>query len=236
MRLRIGICDDEAEQAKYVSEIVASWAEQRGHTVESRLFSSAEAFWFEYAEDRDYDILFLDIEMDKMNGVELAKRIRESQGDMQIVFVTGYPDFIAEGYEVSALHYLMKPVKREKLFEVLDRAATARQKGTRYVLLPDGKELLRLAAEKIRYAESDGHYVLLHTTEEDYRLRITVPALETLLGEGFCRVSRGFVAGLGHVRRVSKTAVLLDDGTELLLGKGTYDKVSRALIEYLRGL
>ncbi|MBQ9120758.1 MAG: response regulator transcription factor [Clostridia bacterium] len=236
MYLRVGICDDEPIQTEYVASIVHGWADVRGNRVETVAFSSAEAFLFEYAEDRSYDILFLDIEMDKMNGIELAKRIRTENEDVQIVFVTGYPDFIGEGYEVSALHYLMKPVGREKLYAVLDRAAAAREKGRRYLLLPDGKKLFRVAAEDLVYGESDGHYVLLHTEQDTHRLRMTVPELDHHLGEGFCRISRSFVVGLPHVRRIGKTGVVLDNGTELPLGRGMYDEVSQAFVKYLRGL
>lgn len=235
MYLHVGICDDESASAEYVSATVHRWAEARDCTVGIDCFSSAEAFLFEYEADT-YDILLLDIEMDRINGVDLAKQLRARKDDTQIVFVTGYPDFIAEGYEVSALHYLMKPVRPEKLFEVLDRAAAARQKGRRYVLLPDGKELLRLPADEIVYGESDGHYVLLHTERGTHRLRMTVPELETCLGAGFFRVSRSYVAGLAHVSRVTRTDVLLGDGTSIPLGRGMYDPVSRALVEYLRGL
>ncbi len=85
-----------------------------GHTAELLRFPSAEAFLFHYAEDKSCDILLLDVEMGAMNGVELAKRIREENDALQIVFITGYTDYIAEGYDVSALHYLVKPVSREK--------------------------------------------------------------------------------------------------------------------------
>ena len=236
MHLRIAICDDEAAQIEYLRRTVTDWASARDHTVVLQCFSSAEAFLFEYEEDRAYDILLLDIEMDRLNGVELARRIRADNGDVQIAFVTGYPDFISEGYEVSAIHYLIKPVKAEKLSEVLDRAAAARERGRRYVLLPDGKELLRIAVDEMVYGESDGHYVLLHTGNDSYRLRMTVPELTEYLGDGFCRISRSFVVGLAHVQRVGKTVVTLDNGTELPQGRGMYDEISRALVKYLRGL
>ena len=84
--------------------------------------SSAESFLFHYAEESDYDILLLDIEMGKINGIELARRIRHDNETIQIVFTTGYYDFISEGYEVSALQYLMKPVSYEKLESVLNKA------------------------------------------------------------------------------------------------------------------
>lgn len=85
-------------------------------------FLSAESFLFHYAEDKTYDILLLDIEMGKMDGVTMAREIRRDNQTVQIVFITGYSDYISEGYEVAALHYLMKPVNEQKLYAVLDRA------------------------------------------------------------------------------------------------------------------
>lgn len=86
------------------------------------MFSSAEAFIFHCVENKEYDVLLLYIEMGNMDGVTLARQIRKSNKNVQIVFITGYSDYIAEGYDVEALHYLMKPLKDEKLFDVLDRA------------------------------------------------------------------------------------------------------------------
>ena len=83
------------------------------------MFPSAESFLFDYAEQKNYDFLLLDIEMPSMNGVELAQKIRQENNAVQIIFITGYSDFMAEGYEVSALHYLMKPVSFDKLSKVL---------------------------------------------------------------------------------------------------------------------
>ena len=80
-------------------------------------------FCLHYAEHKDYDILLLDIEMEGMDGISLAKKLRQENDQVQIVFVTGFPDFMAQGYEVSALHYLLKPLEEEALCRVLDRAA-----------------------------------------------------------------------------------------------------------------
>ena len=122
MRYKIAVCDDSAADSEYISMLILSWASERNVTPKVDTFPSAEAFLFHYADEKDYNIFLLDIEMQAINGVELAKRIRTENGTAQIVFITGFPDFIAEGYEVSAMHYLMKPVSAYKLFEVLDRA------------------------------------------------------------------------------------------------------------------
>lgn len=97
MKLKIAICDDEQNQIEYLTSIVASWSVHEGHNCEICTFPSAEAFLFEYEENKVYDILLLDIEMSKMNGVDLAKKVREENSPVQIVSITGYPDFMSEG-------------------------------------------------------------------------------------------------------------------------------------------
>ena len=95
--LRIAICDDEETIRNYISGMVSSWTMSRGVDHEIRSFSSAESFLFEYEGNPTYDILLLDIEMPGMDGVTMARRIRERNDLIQIVFITGYSEYIAEG-------------------------------------------------------------------------------------------------------------------------------------------
>ena len=90
------------------------WSRQREIPVLVETFSSAEAFLFRYEEDKTFDFLLLDIEMGGMDGVTLARQVRRDSEDLQLVFITGYWDYIGEGYDVSALHYLLKPVRQDK--------------------------------------------------------------------------------------------------------------------------
>ena len=119
MSYRAAICDDSTTDAEFVGSILHQWAAERGIEVESERFASADAFLFRYAEDKSFDLLLLDVEMPGTDGVTLAKTVRQENEAVQIVFITGYSDYIAEGYDVAALHYLMKPLKEEKLFSVL---------------------------------------------------------------------------------------------------------------------
>ena len=122
MGYRIAICDDEQLDIKYIKELLHIWQEETNISLQIETFNSAESFLFHYADDKLYDIIFLDIELGGMDGVTIAKKIRKENKTVQIIFISGYSDYIAEGYEVEALHYLLKPVNKEKLFSVLDRA------------------------------------------------------------------------------------------------------------------
>lgn len=236
MALSIAICDDNEIDLKYITGLVDAWAAQERIPVSVRTFPSAEAFLFQYDEDKDYDILLLDVEMGKLNGVDLAKQIRAENDRIQFVFITGYPDFMAEGYEVSALHYLMKPVKPKKLGEVLDRAADLCQKERPFLLVSSEHETLRLPFDQIYYAESQGHYMVIYTQQNQYKTRMTVSGLLEQLDEGFYRCSRSFVVSLRHVCRITKSEVFLENQVSLPLGRGLYDEINKRMIRYLRSI
>ena len=122
MNYKIAICDDEREQLTKLEALVTNWASKMGCGYSIRSFTSAEEFLFEYEEDKAYDILLLDVEMNNISGIELAKRIRKDDNRAEIIFITSHFEFVGEGYEVDALHYLIKPVACEKLCQVLSKA------------------------------------------------------------------------------------------------------------------
>ena len=229
MELRIAVCDDAEEDRAYVSGLVKDWAAQAGHRAEIITFSSAESFLFRYAEDKNWDILLLDIEMGAMDGVSLAKRVRRDNEAVQIVFVTGYSDYIAEGYEVAALHYLMKPVSEGKLFGVLNRALEKRKREERCLNLELGGEMVRIPFYDIRYLDVRQNYVTVHGKTE-YTVKRSLNEFEKELDDRFFRAGRSLIINLKYIRRVTKTEVSLSDGTLLPLPRGAYEPLNRAII------
>lgn len=229
MKYKIAICDDSEADRQYVLHMVTSWAEGAGHMVHTDTFSSAENFWFHYAEENDYDLLLLDIEMGEMDGVTMAKQLRRTNDTVQIVFITGYSDYISEGYEVAALHYLMKPVKEEKLFAVLDRATEKLSKNEKVLNFEVSREMVRVPVYQIRYADVFGNYVTIHAMQ-DITVKMTLGDLEKQLDERFYRVGRSVIVNLTQISRVTKTEIKLLDGTAIPLPRGAYDGINRAII------
>ena len=234
MIYQIGICDDSPADVTYISKLVEKWAEESGLSVRLDSFSSAESFLFHYAEKKDYDILLLDIEMGQKNGIELAREVREGNDTVQLVFITGFPDFVMEGYEVSALHYLMKPVAEEKLYAVLARAVKNLTKAEQVLLFQIEGESVRISASEILVVEAFAHSVSLQTTNGSYKVNMSISEIAKTLDEGFVRCHRSYVVNLKHVGRITRTAVVLDNGTEVPLSRNSYQSVNQAFISYYR--
>lgn len=231
MKYKIAICDDSKTDRELIAGLVRQWAERAGCMLQISEFSSAENFMFQYAEEKDFQILLLDIEMGVMDGVAMARRLRRENDTVQIVFITGYSDYIAEGYDVEALHYLLKPVKPEKLFAVLDRAAEKLYRNEKILHLESGGETLRIPVYQIRYADVHGNYITIHG-KEDYVVRKTLGELAEMLAEDgrFCRVGRSAIVNLSCISRVTRRDICLHDGAVIPLPRGAYEKVNRAII------
>lgn len=229
MKYKIAICDDSDADIRYVADMVERWAAAKGYMVHTDTFCSAESFLFHYEEESDYDILLLDIEMRDMDGVTLAKQIRKKNSNIQIVFITGYSDYILEGYEVAALHYLIKPVKEDKLCSVLERAVEKLSKNEKVLYFEIGGGMVCVPICQIRYADVCGNYVTIHALS-DITVKMTLGELEKELDERFYRAGRSAIINLTQISRVTKAEIKLSDGTALPLPRGAYDGINRAII------
>jgi DNA-binding LytR/AlgR family response regulator len=230
MNYRIAICDDVPADLKYTSKLVSDWAATTSNYVTVETYLSAEAFLFQYAEDKTCDMLLLDIEMGGMDGVRLSKTVRAENREVQIVFITGYMDYVADGYDVEALHYLLKPVSREKLFTVLERAAERLKRNERALMLNCIGETARVPLYEISYLEVRQNYVTVHAKAE-YTVKKPLSEIEKELDDGFFRIGRSYIVNLRFISRITKTEAQLRNGSAVPLPRGLYEALNRAMIE-----
>lgn len=229
MAYHIAICDDNPADVRFLSDLLKKWARPRGALLHTDTFPSAEAFLFHYAEQKDYDLLLLDIEMPGIDGVTLARTVRRDDESVQIIFITGYSDYIAEGYDVAALHYLLKPIREEKLFQVLDRALEKLQGSQRTLTLKLPEETLRIPLCEILYLEVCRNYVTIHG-KTDHTVKKSLSEFQPLLDERFFRLGRSYILNLTRIERISKTEVTLSGGHVIPLPRSMYEPLNRALI------
>ncbi len=233
MNFKIAICDDEPKQRSYLQELVTTWAKRSHHLIELKQYPQADSFLFDWAEQQDFDILLLDIEMPSINGIELAKMIRKDTAMVQIIFVTGYYDYFSDGFDVSALHYLIKPVDERKLFPVLDRAADNLKYRERSVLISTSELDIKLSLADITYIEAENMHITVHTVNGDYRTRIALSKFQKELDQTFMKVHRSFVVNLKYIQKIGRTELTMQNGDTIPISRGMYETVHTALIKYL---
>lgn len=234
--MRIAICDDEKGVIDLISGFVNEWSALKRLPSPPRIFefNNAESFLFHWSPETNFDIVFLDIKMGNMTGVELAKLIRKIDQSIQIVFVTGSREYVLEGYEVDALHYLMKPLKREDLFKCLDKASRKMSKlDEQSLLVTIQKKTYRLPYSSILYFESFDNATVAHTTNGDYKFRQRIGSLEAELDPSqFVSVHRSFIVGIAHIREIGKKNLTLDGGFELPISQARWQEVNRVFFEF----
>lgn len=233
MKLKVAVCDDDAVQRGYLCEVAAGWAKNEKHLLDLRQYGRGEDFLFDYSQEKDFDILLLDVEMPGMSGIELAKKVRLESAVVQIVFITGYYEYFGEGFDVSALHYLLKPVDDKKLCPVLDRAVNNLSHRQRSVWVVHGEGSVKVALSDIIYVEAENVHVAVHVMGEKYRMRMALGKFAEQLDETFFKVHRSFIVNLSHVKGIARSEVTMINGDKVPLSRGMYGKVHAALIRYL---
>ena len=205
--MRIAVCDDEEKFRNQARDMVDKLAGSLDVVVDA--YSDGNQLLAAF-DKKPYDVLFLDIEMPAMDGITLAKKLRERSDSIYIVFLTGHVEYALEGYEVNALRYLTKPVQEEKLREVLrfvmDQSTSKRQ----LMIKEDGEELLLNIADII-YFEAQNQYVMIYAADGEHLVRYNIGDFEEQLkNDGFFRVHRGYLISLAKVKKLVKSEVLME--------------------------
>ena len=233
--LRIALCDDEITEKELLERYIREWDERQPFSVCVCSFSDGQTL-LHSMEKETFDIIFLDIQMQGLDGMETARRIREADGSAGICFVTGYEDYLAEGYEVEAFRYLLKPLQPEKLWDALDQYLLRRKRARRYwtVETPEGQKRVELA--RILYLESFGHTCLLYTRKESFPVKKGISEVEKelgALGVPVFRTHRSYLVNLAQVA-VGREAASLAGGGEVPVSRMQYQALNRAFIRLFR--
>lgn len=235
-KINIAICDDEEIQVDLLDKYVKNWSEKNNIKIKIEHFYNGKSFEFAWSIDKKYSILLLDIEMPGLNGMELAKIIRKEDDLLNIIFITAIPDYIGEGYDVSAINYLMKPISEEKLYECLDRIIEKIPKDEKTILIDVEGENIQIKQNDIKYIESFSHYIEINTYYNKYITRRNIGNIEKELAENiFIRCHRSYIVNLLHIKIIGKTGIELDNGDLVPVSRRQYKKTNMAFIDYFRG-
>ena len=211
----VGICDDSQEARLHLRARLERVLEPHRDMDRVLEFSSGEGLlrWVEN-HPGELNLIFLDMEMGQLDGMETARRLRQIEESLPLVFVTGYTEHVFEGYTVGALGYLLKPVREDQLKEVLSRAAAALLREEEEVYLcRRGDVTYRIPRKKILYFTSDRRQVTCVTTEKHYTFYGKLDQVEEELKDSFVRIHQRYLVRTQAVQQISGSQVLVGGQT-----------------------
>lgn len=209
MMWRIAVVDDQVSVWNRMKDYFERYTKERGERFQLTFFENAMLFLDHYKPQ--YDIILMDIDMPGMNGMEAAHRLRELDEAVVLVFVTNLAQYAINGYEVSAVDFIVKPVDYSKFAFKLTRALRlVPDKERAVVLLRTESGTVTVEQEDILYVEVDGHNLYYHTEKETYRIRGSLKQAESELPPpAFFLCNKCYLVNLAHVEEVSGNTVTL---------------------------
>ena len=231
--LKIAICDDEKYYRTHIKELISNYLSIRDIPFHIDLYKDGTDFCKDRENVEKYDVVFLDIEMERLSGMETAHWIREKNTDIDIVFITIVADYVFEGYRVGAVRYIMKneleALLPECLSNILKRKNQTGNKiefsfvgGKRKILLKD-----------IIYIESKAHKLLFVRKDENLYLYDQINNMEQVLKEfGFIRCHQSFIVNIEHIDKIKNYWIYLSDGTEIPASRPKYAEIRQIFLQY----
>lgn len=237
--IKIAVCEDHKDEADWLCNTIRCWSVQK--QIDADITSFADAASFSFAlEDCTFDALFLDIRMPGEDGISLAKRLRKQDYDMPIVFVTGEKEYVMEGYEVEAVHYLLKPIDQEKIYRCLDRIYAKTQKQEAYLLIQTEDTAVKLLQREIYMIESFSHKLEYATVRGTFQAVSSMKEVQTkLVSDWFITCHRGILVNLLYVDTIEKNTLILADeknhfSRNVPVSRRLYTEVGEAFIKFYK--
>ena len=232
--MRIAICDDE----KDIRELIANKVEKQYPDAEIIFFQSGEELLL---VDESIDILFLDIQMSGIDGMETARELRKKDKKVILIFVTAIEEYVFQAFDVGAFNYIVKPIDDGKFSDVLHRAVdewssqniNEKEPEERYVLINNSGVHTKVILDEIVYAEVFNRKVVIHRLDGEIEYYGKMSDLESLAGDSFFRPHRAYLINFKYVEKYDATTIYLERGT-VLMAKLKFPEFVKKYMRYLQ--
>ena len=231
--MNIAVCDDEAADRDAICVILNKYMKQNRYIGEIYPFESGEELLADFSL-ATYDVIFLDIYMTGISGIETAKRIRVIDPTCAIIFITSSSDYSLESYSVRGSAYVVKPIKDEDMQSALFQCRDIFMRNARYIGIHVDRADMKIPLIKIYFVESKANYVFFHTGTDDYMTRMSLDEVEQQLGgKPFYRCHQSYIVNTNHVDKLGSNDVLMRSGDKVPIRKNGRDGIRADLAAML---
>jgi DNA-binding LytR/AlgR family response regulator len=234
MLLKIAICDDEQNDLQVIKQHLHHYEMAHGIDFDISAFTSSTALLNNYTNPGDYHVLFLDVEMPQKNGLETANYIRRKVGDnlVKIVFVSNYPEYMQDSFNVQAFHYFPKPFNQKNFLTLMNLILTDIEKNhqTKLLVREDESEELVYINDILLISTQNAQKKEIKITMTDKEVCVTgrIGEWENDLKEnGFISSARGYLVNLRHIHYIKDTSLVLDNGMSVPLSRRNAKEVKK---------
>lgn len=231
--MRIAVCDDEEVFLIQLRNNIEKYYNSLDLVIDT--FESGEDFLKHFIKKTDcYDLIFLDIEMKELNGMQTAMNIRKINSDVLVIFLTSHVEFASDGYEADAFRFLIKPLQENKLIRALGDVQKEMDRNRRILVKDNDKEIM-LKHQDIVYIEAQNVNILIRTLNNSYVIRKTLSEIEyEIKGPSFFRTHRSYIVNIGFVTDHNNKCITMQTGERIVISRGKVVEFKAAMLSYVR--
>ena len=222
--LNIVICENDINDQEFINKNVIKILDDLKIEYEIKIYNSGENLIESY--NNDTDIILLDIQMDGIDGMETARKIREFDNRVEIIFITSFAEYALEGYEVKAYRYLLKPVKYDDLKVSLINCLSDINLIKRSIVIREGDTSIKLSLKDIMYIEVQRNDIIIHTLDKVYTTKGTMNNFENEINNDvFIRCHKSYLLNLEYIKSIKRYSAILSNEEEVPLSRNKYKEI-----------
>ena len=235
--IHIAICDDSKQERQILAALFKRYQELHATPLQIHIFQNGFSLLDAIDQGKRFDITILDILMPGENGIEIARNIRASGTDTEIIFLTSSPEYAVDSYEVKAQNYLLKPVTEEKFFASIDSIlAELDEKDTAsFIIYTTEKQYSRIRVSSLVYGEVTHRTITLHLADQTMISAVmTFTEFQDILKAypDFTYPHRSYAVNMNYIQYVTKSDIILTDGQKIPLSRNNYTKISEQFLNF----
>lgn len=232
--MRVAICEDESLFAEKLADTVRAFLDSMNIECLVEVFFDANSFLNNMEE---YDLIFIDCQLPDMNGIELAKKMREEDIDTEIIFVTSYPEYVYESFEVKPFRYILKSENNDEVIKALESFVSMRIRD-RDVRVTSAKYDMMINLNDIVYIESCGKYSIVRLVDNRFfKSSRSISDYENEISSecnSFCRTHRSFMVNMKYIKCIERNLIIFENGENAVVARRKVTEFNKKYLSYLK--